>query len=132
MMMEHAITSEQARMLSPLQLAYIGDAVHALIVRRYLLDKNMHVKKMHLLSVRAVCAVSQNKAMEAILPLLDEEEIGIFKRGRNAHPHHGGPKGATTSEYANATGLEALIGFLYVTGNTERLSQITPYLLPEV
>lgn len=132
MMMEHAITSEQARMLSPLQLAYIGDAVHALIVRRYLLDKNMQVKKMHLLSVRAVCAVSQNKAMEAILPLLDEEEIGIFKRGRNAHPHHGGPKGATTSEYANATGLEALIGFLYVTGNTERLSQITPYLLPEV
>lgn len=132
MMMEHAITLEQARMLSPLQLAYIGDAVHALIVRRYLLDKNMQVKKMHLLSVRAVCAVSQNKAMEAILPLLNEEEIGIFKRGRNAHPHHGGPKGATTSEYANATGLEALIGFLYVTGNTERLSQITPYLLPEV
>lgn len=131
MMTTETLSFEQARMLSPLQLAYIGDAVHALIVRRHLLEKNMPVKKMHQLSVRAVCAVSQNKAMEAILPLLSQEELSIAKRGRNAHPHHGGPKGATTSEYANATGLEALIGFLYITGNSERLFQLTPYLLPE-
>ncbi len=130
-MTTETLSFEQARMLSPLQLAYIGDAVHALIVRRHLLEKNMSVKKMHQLSVRAVCAVSQNKAMEAILPLLSQEELSIAKRGRNAHPHHGGPKGATTSEYANATGLEALIGFLYITGNSERLFQLTPYLLPE-
>lgn len=130
-MMDETLTIEQARMLSPLQLAYIGDAVHALIVRRYLLSRNMPVKKMHQLSVRAVCAVNQNKAMESILSLLSEEELSIAKRGRNAHPHHGGPKGATTSEYANATGLEALIGFLYITGNSERLTELTPYLLPE-
>lgn len=130
-MMDETLTIEQARMLSPLQLAYIGDAVHALIVRRYLLSRNMPVKKMHQLSVRAVCAVNQNKAMESILFLLSEEELSIAKRGRNAHPHHGGPKGATTSEYANATGLEALIGFLYITGNSERLTELTPYLLPE-
>ncbi|MBR6752930.1 MAG: ribonuclease III [Clostridia bacterium] len=131
MMNQEILTFEQARMLSPLQLAYIGDAVHALIVRRHLLSRNMPVKKMHQLSVRAVCAVSQNKAAEAVLPLLSDEELSIFRRGRNAHPHHGGPKGATTSEYANATGLEALIGFLYITGNSSRLTELTPYLLPE-
>lgn len=131
MMILETLTLEQARMLSPLQLAYIGDAVHSLIVRRYLLGRNMPVKKMHQLSVRAVCAVSQNKAMEALFPLLTEDELSIAKRGRNAHAHHGGPKGASTSEYAGATGLEALIGFLYLTGNTVRLAQITPYLLPE-
>lgn len=118
-------------MLSPLQLAYIGDAVHSLIVRSHLLSRNIPVKKMHQLSVRAVCAVSQNKAMEALFPLLTEDELSIAKRGRNAHAHHGGPKGASASEYAGATGLEALIGFLYLTGNTVRLAQITPYLLPE-
>lgn len=131
-MMEKTLTTEQARMLSPLQLAYIGDAVHALIVREYLLSKNMPVKKMHQLSVRAVCAVSQNKAMESLFPLLSEEELSIAKRGRNSHPHHSSPKGASTSEYAIATGLEALIGFLYITGNSQRLTQLSPYLLPEV
>lgn len=118
-------------MLSPLQLAYMGDAVHALIVRNHLLAKNMQVKKMHQKSAQAVCAVNQSRVIEQLLPLLTEDELAIAKRGRNAHAHHGGPKGASTSEYAGATGLEALLGFLYVTGNVERLNTFTPYLLPE-
>ncbi len=118
-------------MLSPLQLAYIGDAVHAMLVRRHLLEKNLNVKQMHLKCVKSVCAVQQSKALEQILPLLNEDETAIVRRGRNAHAHHGGPKGATLSEYAGATGLESLLGFLYLTGNTARLAQLLPYLVPE-
>lgn len=124
-------TVEQARMMSPLQLAYIGDAVHAMLVRQHLLCKNMNVKKMHLKSVQAVCAVQQNKALEQIMPLLDEEELSIVKRGRNAHAHHGGPKSATVSEYAGATALEALLGYLYLIQDLKKLQQLLPYLVPE-
>ena len=131
MIIENIMSPEQARMLSPLQFTYVGDAVHSLIVREYLLGKNLQVKKMHRMSVQAVCAVHQNQILEKIIPLLSEEETAIAKRGRNAHAHHGGPKGATVSEYAGATGLEALIGYLFLTGNTERLNQLSPHLLPE-
>lgn len=129
--MKKVLTIEQARMLSPLQLAYVGDSVHTLIVRNHLLMKDLNVKKMHLKSVQAVCAVNQSKALESMMPLLTEEEMALVKRGRNAHAHHNGPRSASTSEYAGATGLEALLGFLYLTGNDERLNEFTPYLLPE-
>lgn len=130
-MMKKVLTIEQARMLSPLQLAYVGDSVHTLIVRNHLLLKDLNVKKMHLKSVQAVCAVNQSKALESMMPFLTEEEMALVKRGRNAHAHHNGPRSASTSEYAGATGLEALLGFLYLTGNDERLNEFTPYLLPE-
>ncbi len=130
-MMKKVLTIEQARMLSPLQLAYVGDSVHTLIVRNHLLLKDLNVKKMHLKSVQAVCAVNQSKVLESMMPLLTEEEMALVKRGRNAHAHHNGPRNASTSEYAGATGLEALLGFLYLTGNDERLNEFTPYLLPE-
>lgn len=130
-MMDKCLTIEQARMLSPLQLAYMGDAIHSLIVRQHLLKQNLNVKKMHLKSVQAVRAVNQSKIMERLMYILTEEELSIARRGRNAHPHHGGPKGATGSEYAGATGLEALLGFLYMTGNQQRLDELTPFLLPE-
>lgn len=130
-MMIPPLTKEQARMLSPLQLAYLGDSVHSLLVRNYLIGKNLNVKKMHLKSVQAVCAVNQSKVLDALMPLLSEDEMAIVKRGRNSHAHHAGPKGASVSEYAGATGLEALLGYLYLTGDMERLSQITPLLLPE-
>lgn len=118
-------------MLSPLQLAYVGDSVHAMMVRTYLIGKNLKVKDMHKLSTQAVNAVSQNQALSALMPLLSEEELSIVKRGRNAHPRHSAPKSATTSDYAGATGLEALLGYLYLTGNTERLLSLLPYFCPE-
>ena len=123
-----ALTPEKARMLSPLQLAYIGDSVHALLVRTGLLQKNLPVRDMHKASNEAVSAVSQAKELARILPLLTEEEMDIVRRGRNAHPHHSAPKSASTADYAGATGLEALLGYLYLTGQSERILELTPYL----
>ena len=125
------LSKEEARMLSPLQLAYIGDSVHALLVRTYLIGKNLKVKDMHGKANQAVNAVSQYRALNALLPILTDEETAIVKRGRNAHPHHGAPKSATVGEYAGATGLEALLGFLYLTGDLERLLSLAPYLYAE-
>ena len=118
-------------MLSPLQLAYIGDSVHALLVRTHLLRKDLLVRDMHRASNEAVSAVSQAKELMRLLPMLTEEEIAIVRRGRNAHPHHGAPKSASTADYAGATGLEALLGYLYVTGQSERLRELLPYIQGE-
>ena len=126
-----ALTPDEARMLSPLQLAYVGDSVHALLVRTHLLQKNLLVRDMHRASNEAVSAVSQAKELMRLLPMLTEEEIAIVRRGRNAHPHHSAPKSASAGEYAGATGLEALLGYLYVTGQGERLKELIPYFLQE-
>lgn len=122
---------EKARQLSPLQLAYVGDSVHALLVRTYLIGAELKVRDMHLCANQAVNAASQARALQRILPLLTEEESAIVRRGRNAHPHHSAPKSASTGEYAGATGLEALLGYLYLTGATDRLEFLAPYLCPE-
>ena len=124
-------TREQALMLSPLQLAFVGDSVHALLVRTRLMEENLPVKEMHRKATAQVNAVSQNRKLQKLLPLLTEEEIGIVKRGRNAHAHHGAPKSASVGEYAGATGLEALLGFLYLTGSFERLLQLASLLQTE-
>ena len=126
-----ALTPEKARMLSPLQLAYIGDSVHALLVRTNLLQKNLLVRDMHRASNEAVSAVSQAREAQRIAPLLTEEEAHVFRRGRNAHPHHAGPRSASAGEYAGATGLEALLGYLYLTGRTDRLLILAEYLQSE-
>ena len=125
------LSAEEARLLSPLQLAYVGDSVHALMVRARLIEKKLKVRDMHLASNRAVSAVSQARAAQAILPLLTVEEAAILRRGRNAHPHHAAPKSASTGEYAGATALEALLGYLFLTGQTERLIELLPYLQGE-
>lgn len=125
------LSPEQARMLSPLQLAYVGDSVHALIVRTGLLQKNLLVKDMHRASNEAVSAVSQAKELICLLPLLTDEEADIVRRGRNAHPRHSAPKSASTADYAGATGLEALLGYLYLTGQSGRIRELLPYLQGE-
>lgn len=118
-------------MLSPLQLAYVGDSVHALLVRTGLAGKDWLVRDMHRAANEAVSAVSQARELRRILPLLTEEEAAVVRRGRNAHPHHSAPKSASTEEYAEATGLEALLGYLYLTGRTDRIAALTPYLFAE-
>ena len=123
--------AERAKMLSPLQLAYVGDSVHALLVRTSLLQKNLLVRDMHRASNEAVSAVSQARELARLLPMLTEEEAAIVRRGRNAHPHHGAPKSASAGEYAEATGLEALLGYLYLTGQSGRIREIEPYLQGE-
>ena len=125
------LSREEARLLSPLQLAYVGDSVHALLVRGHLLNKNLPVRQMHGAANQAVSAVSQAREMQRVLPLLTPEEADIARRGRNAHPHHSAPKSASVHEYAGATALEALLGYLYLTGQTERLHEISTYLYAE-
>ena len=128
---EPAMAPEQARLLSPLQLAYVGDSVHALLVRTCLMERNLPVRDMHAAANRAVSAVSQAREAQRIAPLLTEEEAHVFRRGRNAHPHHAGPRSASAGEYAGATGLEALLGYLYLTGRTDRLLILAEYLQSE-
>lgn len=118
-------------MLSPLQLAYVGDSVHALLARTRLMERNLPVRDMHQAANRAVSAVSQAREAQRLLPLLTAEEADILRRGRNAHAHHAAPKSATPGEYAGATGLEALLGYLYLTGRAERLIELSAYLQGE-
>ena len=125
------LTPEEARMLSPLQLAYVGDSVHALLARTRLLQENLLVRDMHRAANEAVSAVSQARELQRILPLLSEEEAAVVRRGRNAHPHHSAPKSASVGEYAEATGLEALLGYLYLTGQSGRIRELEPYLQGE-
>ena len=118
------LSPQKARMMSPLELAFVGDSVHALLVRTHLSGHNLKVHDMHLSAARSVSAVQQSRAMTRLLPLLTEEEADVARRGRNAHAHHAAPKSASYVEYAGATGLEALLGYLFLTGQTDRLLEI--------
>lgn len=110
--------------LSPLTLAFTGDAVFSLYIREMLVcEANRPVGKLHKLSVNWVKAEAQSKGMRAILPLLTEKETEVFKRGRNAHTSHT-PKNQSGCDYHYATGFEALVGYLYLKNETVRLNQL--------
>ena len=117
-------SEEKARMISPLELAYIGDTVFDLYVRLMMLEKGFGVHDMHKNAVSYVNAASQSCLATKIEPMLDEKELAIFKRGKNAHAHHRTPKSASVAEYTDATGFESLVGYLYLTGQIKRLMQI--------
>ncbi|MDO5379004.1 MAG: ribonuclease III domain-containing protein [Clostridia bacterium] len=112
------------REMNPLQMAYIGDTVHDLYVRTELIASGMGVGAMHRQAVRMVSASAQARMLAAIDGELTCEEADIVRRGRNAHPKHAAPKHADPADYAHATGLEALWGYLYVTGQTQRLNAL--------
>ena len=110
--------------LSPLTLAFTGDAVFSLYIREMLVcEANRPVGQLHKLSVNWVKAEAQSKGMRAILPLLTEKETEVFKRGRNAHTSHT-PKNQSGCDYHYATGFEALVGYLYLKDETERLNEL--------
>ena len=111
----------RARMLNPLQLAYIGDAVWELMVRSRIIYKGRSARHVHKDAVACVNAHAQCEALRRIELLLTEEEADIARRGRNAHAHHAAPKNQDAADYRAATALEALIGYLYLTGQEERL-----------
>lgn len=109
------------KQLSPLTLAFLGDAVFELLVReRFIADGNAPVAKLHKKTVAVVCASAQSNAISLLEELLSEEENDIYRRGRNANGHHV-PKNADPIEYRRATGLEALFGYLYLKGEQERI-----------
>lgn len=110
--------------LSPLTLAFVGDTVFDLLVRqRLVVEANRPVGKLHTLSADLVCARAQAQAAEKLTPLLSEEEVAVYKRGRNARSGHN-PKNATSAEYHAATGLEALFGWLYLKGDIQRVKEL--------
>lgn len=112
------------RTYSPLTLAYIGDAVYDLIIRTVVVQKgNTSANKLHKQAIEYVKAPAQARLIEAILDDLTEEEAGIYRRGKNAKPYTMA-KNATMNEYKKATGLEALVGYLYLTDQVERILQL--------
>ena len=110
---------------SPLVLAYIGDAVYEVFTREKLLgiNPNLPAHKLHKENVRYVRAKAQSNAMEAIEPILAEDELAIYKRGRNAH-NNNTPKSSSEAEYHSATGVEVLFGYLYLNGETDRAREL--------
>ena len=112
------------KQLSPLNLAFVGDCVYEMLVRETLVcDANRPVKDLHRESVKYVSAKAQTEAFNKIKDILTEEETAQFKRGRNAKVGHS-PKSATDAEYHTATGVEALFGYLYLSGNLERIKEL--------
>ena len=110
--------------MSPLTWAYIGDSVYELYVREFLVNTTkLKPHKLHLEAIKYVKAKAQAEILEKIEEKLTENEKEIVKRGRNAENHHL-PKNATVQDYMYSTGFEALIGYLYLTKQDERLDEI--------
>jgi len=110
--------------MSVLGLAHVGDAVFELMVRTWLCTQGRSTaKNLHNETVSYVSAKAQANIAEKIVPLLNEEEYTIYKRGRNAHVNNV-PRGSTFEEYHAATGLEALFGYLYLSGRVDRLGEL--------
>ena len=115
-------TDKKPEQYAPLVLAYIGDAIYEAYVRSRVIEENpdMPAYKLHNKSVKYVKAHAQANSIHAMTEMLTEEEMAIFKRGRNAKSPTTA-KTATLVDYRHATGFEALIGYTYISGNTERL-----------
>jgi len=112
------------RTYSPLVLAYIGDGVYELVIRSLLVGQgNTQANKLHKRASSLVNAAAQAELLERIKDTLTEEELHVFKRGRNANSATMA-KHATMSDYRRATGFEALMGYLYLTGNMERIIEL--------
>ncbi|MCI9126231.1 MAG: ribonuclease III [Eubacterium sp.] len=109
---------------SPLTLAYIGDGIYEIVVRTVIVDEaNRQVNKIHKAASNLVKAETQAKMIHLIMDDLTEEEVRIYKRGRNAKAVTRA-KNASMSDYRTATGFEALMGWLYLTGQSERMMKL--------
>lgn len=109
---------------SNLSLAHIGDGVFELLCRSFLCSKGaQNVGNLHRDTVKLVKASAQAAFAEKILPHLTQTELSYYRRGKNAHVH-AVPKGASPADYQKATGLEALFGYLHLSGQTDRINQL--------
>ncbi|MCI7018907.1 MAG: ribonuclease III [Clostridiales bacterium] len=118
------LTKQQIDAISNLGLAHMGDCVFEILCRGYLCAQGeTTVDRLHRDTISMVKATAQAKFVDKLLPLLTEEEMAYYRRGKNAHVH-AVPKSATPAEYAKATGLEALFGALYLAGQTERINEL--------
>lgn len=115
---------EEVNRISVLGLAHVGDGVYELLVRtRLCREGHLAIQDLHRSTVQLVRAPAQARAAERLLPLLDEEELALYRRGRNAKVH-GIPQNASTAEYHSATALEVLFGWLYLLGRTDRVAEL--------
>ena len=118
------LTKQDIDAISNLGLAHMGDCVFEILCRGYLCAKGgKNVGNLHKDTIQMVKASSQAKFMDKLLPLLTEEELSFYRRGKNSHVH-AVPKSCTPAEYAKATGLEALFGALYLGGQTDRINEL--------
>ncbi len=125
--LENVLSKNSALQLSSVTLAFIGDAVYSLYVRKNLVfQKDEKGAVLNEKASKLVCASAQANFIDKILPILLEEEVEVFKRARNTKKGTRA-KNATVGEYNKATGFEALVGFLYLTGQNERLNYLLSY-----
>ena len=125
------LPEDDIRAISSIGLAHIGDGVYELLVRTYLCAHGKATGKgLHRATVQLVCAPEQARRAQRILPLLTEEGQEVDRRGRNAHvpsiPQH-----ASRTEYQQATALEALLGWLYLSGHRERINELFETMMEE-
>ena len=127
----HLPAGQEIHQISSLGLAHLGDAVYELMVRSWLcLHGKATNKGLHKAAITYVSAPAQAQRCQKILPILTEKEQDVFRRGRNSHTA-AVPKGASVGEYHTATALEALFGWLYLRGETERLNQLFSLMMEE-
>ena len=125
------LPEDEIRAISSIGLAHLGDAVYELLVRSYLCAHGKATGKgMHRATIELVCAPAQARLSEKILPLLTEDEQGVFRRGRNANVHSV-PQHASRADYQQATALEALFGWLYLHGRKERVAELFDKMMEE-
>ena len=125
------LPDDQIRAISSIGLAHLGDAVCELLARAWLCAHGKATGKgLHRAAVELVKAPAQAARAERILPLLTEEELAVFKRGRNAHVHTI-PHSASRTDYLKATALECLLGDLYLRGRRERINELFAVMMEE-
>lgn len=118
------LVKKDPRQIPGLTLAYLGDCIYEIIVRTRLVEQGtMHVSELNRAAVEYVRAGAQARLILQLEPVLTEEEMAVFKRGRNVKSS-GVPKSATVAEYRNATGFEALLGYLYLQGRWDRILEL--------
>lgn len=126
------LTEREANLYSPLTLAFLGDSIYDTLVREKLLKQaNMPVSKLHSMKVKLVCAEYQSKAYDIVSDIIDEKELSILKRGRNATGNTI-PKHADAVEYRKATALECLFGYLSITGRNKRVKELFEIIMNTV
>ncbi|MCD8187380.1 MAG: ribonuclease III [Ruminococcus sp.] len=125
------LTEREANLYSPLSLAFLGDSVYDTLVRAYLLRRaNVPAAKLHSMKIKLVCAEFQSEAYELIKDVLTEKELAVLKRGRNATGNTV-PKHVDVAEYRRATALEALLGYLWLSGQIERVYELFGMIINE-
>ena len=115
---------QDVRTYSPLALAYIGDSIYDLIIRSVVVERgNFSANLLHKKTVRYVSAVAQSKIVQALMEQFTEDEQAVYRRGKNAKPHTTA-KNASPGDYMKATGFEAVLGYLYLTGQMDRILEL--------